>query len=129
MIRTFALLVAFVAAFGTIGLAQNMRYFGAANVRNPRVLAGQVNGNGTVARGSHFTSQLVSTGVYQVTFDPGYFRNGCPMLTVSNFSNGPAQVVNEVYQDKCSGTYTVHFYTAAGQHFNQAFTFVAASTE
>jgi hypothetical protein len=93
------------------------------------VLAGQVNGDGTIARGSHFTSQLMSIGIYQITFDRGYFSNGCPILTVTNFANGNMLLLDEVYQDNCSGTYTVKLFTASGEHFNQAFTFVAAATE
>lgn len=40
--------------------------------RNPEIIAGRVNADGTVAAGDGFFSQRTQTGVYVVTFVPGF---------------------------------------------------------
>lgn len=87
MVRTVALAFALLAAAGTLGYAQNMRGFQARYVRNPRTLAGQVNSDGTIAQGTHFSVMHVGKGTYEITFDDHYFSNGCPIITLTAVSS------------------------------------------
>jgi hypothetical protein len=83
MIRTFALAIALISALGAVAYAQNMRGFAQNAFKNPRTLGGQVNADGSVAQGSHFTVVHIGTGKYEVDFDERYFATGCPILTVT----------------------------------------------
>ena len=125
MVRTFAFVFLLVGALGAIGDAQNMRNFESANFRNPRTVGGQVNRDGSVARGSHFTVTYLGTGQYELNFDSGYFRSGCPILTVTPIQS--ALTTYYVYPKGCR-TYDVYF--RDGQRFvDTPFDLIAVASE
>ena len=125
MIRTFALVFTLIAIFGAIGYAQNLRGLEPLTFRNPRVLAGQVNADGSVKFGAHFSDIHSSKGVYEIDFDETYFRNGCPILTVTGIDAG--NVTSGVFQGRCR-IYDAYFRGAAGL-VDTAFNLIAMAAE
>jgi hypothetical protein len=94
MNRTLLLLGLF-AVLGVTGYAQGVRGFGALN--NPSVLAGAVNPDGSIDRGSHFLVRHLATGVYRIRFDDG-FAHQCPILTVTSVGIGNNPPEDEVFE-------------------------------
>jgi|SRR5579862_1523838 len=125
MFRTFALVVGLVAAFGAFGYAQNLRGYQALNVKNPRAAAGQVNSDGTVAQGTHFTVTRINTGNYEIIFNERYFDNGCPMLTVA-----PIEKANSfmVIQSRCRVWYA-NFSEPGGGRADTSFSLIAVAAQ
>lgn len=125
MIRTFALAVALVGVFGAIGYAQNMHRFEALNVKNPRAAAGQVNLDGSIAQGSHFSVLHLGTGEYELTFDERYFSSGCPILTISGVNTAN---VYRIYPKRCNVDY-VYFNLPGGKFEDTNFNLIAVASE
>jgi hypothetical protein len=56
--------------------------------RNPEVIAGRVNADGTIAAGDGFSVQKTGTGVYVIVFPPGF-------RVVSGTTSFGAQIPND----------------------------------
>lgn len=125
MFRTFALVVALVAAFGAFGYAQNLHGYQALNVKNPRAAAGQVNADGTIAQGTHFTVRYIQKGEYELTFNERYFSGGCPILTISGISTANTDVI---YPKLCN-VYDVYFFDANKHIADTEFDLVAVAAQ
>lgn len=125
MIRTSALVLAFMVVLGAVGYAQNMRGFGASNVKVPRAAAGMVNADGSVAQGSHFTVVHVGTGDYEITFNERYFVSGCPILTLTGVSTRNTYSV----QPRRCNVYEVYFYGSNGRLADSTFDLIAVASE
>ena len=126
MIRTFALVFGLGAGLGAISYAHNLRGSEAMNFKNPRTLAGQVNADGSVSRGTHFTVVHRGTGNYELTFDEGYFANGCPVLTVT-----PLNSINTTFsvsQVRCN-LYDAYFESAKGILTDTEFNLIAVAAK
>jgi len=125
MIRTFALLFAFVAVLGAAGYAQNMRGVGASNLKNARAAAGQVNPDGTIATGSNFSVVHRGTGSYELTFSERYFVKGCPIVMVIPVSSKNTYFVQ---QPRCN-VYDVYFYNLQGKLSDTLYNVIAVASE
>jgi|SRR5579862_350900 len=125
MIRTFVLGVALVVAFGAFGYAQNMRRFDAVSVKNPRAAAGQVNSDGSIAQGNHFSVVHLETGEYELTFNERYFSNGCPILTISGVSTANTY---RMYLRRCN-VYDAYFFGPTGHLADTEFNLIAVASE
>lgn len=125
MIRTSALVFTFLAALAAIGYAQSMRGYQGMAFKNPRALGGQVNADGTVAQGSHFSVVHVGTGQYEVTFSERYFPSGCPIPTISGVNT-----INSyrLYRKLCN-VYDVDFVGANGHFVDTEFNLIAVASE
>jgi hypothetical protein len=89
-----------------------------------RVIAGAINADGSVARGSGFTSEELASGQYQITFTDKQFLRGCPILVASAEVGGAAA---NVVQDPCRGPATIETYFTGGRVASY-FTFIARDT-
>lgn len=126
MFRTVALVFALVGSVGAFGYAQNLRGYQALNFKNPRTLGGQVNSNGSVARGAHFTVTHLATGEYEVDFDVGYFPNGCPIPTVTSLGYN---IIGYAIMRTCR-TYDVYLANITNGHASDtAFDLIAVASE
>lgn len=123
MLRTIALAFVLVAAAGALGYAQNMRGFQPLSVKNPRTLAGQVNSDGTIAQGTHFSVLHVDKGTYEITFDEHYFSYGCPIITLTAVSSIGSF---GVFVKRCY-VYYVDFEGPAGHFQDTAFNLIAVA--
>jgi hypothetical protein len=90
--------------------------------RSPEIIAGRVNGDGSIATGDGFTVQRTGTGNYIVTFAAGFRMTGFSATVASS---------NEIfYQSPTDRTINVQTAsTAGGALFDGAWAFVAVGTQ
>jgi hypothetical protein len=125
MFRTLILSIALVAGFGAIGYAQNMRGFQMLSYKAPRMLGGQVNSDGTIAQGSHFTVVHVGTGQYEITLNERFFPMGCPILTLNGISTIAAA---HLFLQRCN-VYDVEFVGPNNKFVDTEFNLIAVASE
>jgi hypothetical protein len=89
-----------------------------------RAIAGAVNSDGTVARGTGFTAERLSTGTYQITFSDRQFLRGCPIVAASAEVGGAAA---NVVPSPCRGPFEIMTYFTGGT-VDSYFTFIARDT-
>jgi hypothetical protein len=131
MNRVFVLMVALFAVLGVTGYAQGIRGFQPAAFPNPSVIAGVVNRDGEIVRGSHFAVHRVSVGKYRIRFDEHDFAGACPALVVTNLSNYVNPPTNEVFERVPCRIYEVYFWeaNASATRVDEDFNFIAAGTQ
>jgi hypothetical protein len=64
-------------------------------------VAGEVNSDGTILRGSGFTVQHLATGVYQLRFNGDQFVGGCPVMVATTAGSAYYTPFPEVTQASC----------------------------
>lgn len=90
--------------------------------RNPEVIAGRVNADGSIAAGDGFTVARNSIGNYTITPSPG-FRLVSATANPSVYNSAFFMLVLDSFS---SSSFRVLFYnTTGGQNFECPFTFVA----
>jgi hypothetical protein len=131
VVNRFVLFLALVVAMSAPATAQ-AAYGTGPDFRIPRVLGGEVDVNGGRVLGRGFSSALISTGAYQIVFNPDLFRGGCPVMTVTptGMAEGNIIPIALVYQQTaCSRTFFVYFWSPYFlKYVTTAFQFVAVGT-
>jgi hypothetical protein len=116
-----------VLSFGFIGIASAasaFRYIAPSQV-NPKVVAGEVNSDGSVIRGSGFTVAHPRSGTYRLTFDTNQFI--CPVIVVSS-ETGPSSA--SVDKSSCRKPFHVLIWDPIDNRFEDGrFRFIATDTE
>jgi hypothetical protein len=72
-----------IALLGPASAGTIYRYAPPAAI-NVKVAAGEIDADGFIARGVGFTVRHIDTGIYIITFKPGYFPSGCVAMTVTD---------------------------------------------
>jgi hypothetical protein len=91
--------------------------------RNPEIIAGRVNNDGSIAAGDGFTVQLAATGTFVLTFAPGFRVTGIG-TAVWQASTGFI-----VVDSATAGTVTIKTYTSANVLANFNWSFVAVGVQ
>jgi hypothetical protein len=89
--------------------------------RNPEIIAGRVNADGSIAAGDGFTVQKTAVGVYALTFAPGFrvvSLSAVPVLQPVFLGANPA-----------ASPCTVSALSSAGSPGDFAFTFTAVGVQ
>jgi hypothetical protein len=92
--------------------------------------SGEIRADGSIKRGSGFTSRRVGFGQYEITFENGYFPGGCAAMTVGSAGTQDWHpFIGSVTQPGC-GTFhiTLWFPNQAGTT-DHRFQFVAISEQ
>jgi hypothetical protein len=127
MIRSTIIAFAIVALAGSASAVAASRYN--PQIAHDRVVAGEVNSDGTVLRGSGFTAQHMGAGVYQIRFDGGQFVGGCPVMVVTGVGSAYYTPFPEVTQNSCGATFTVYMeYPGQNKFVDNPFMFIARDT-
>jgi hypothetical protein len=105
MIRSTIIAFAIVALAGSASAVAASRYY--PQTTHDRVVAGEVNSDGTILRGSGFTVQHVAMGVYQIKFNGGQFVGGCPVMVATTAGNAYYTPFPEVSQAACGDKFVV----------------------
>jgi hypothetical protein len=127
MIRSIIIAFAIVALAGSASAAAASRYY--PEITHDRVVAGEVNADGTVQRGSGFSAQLVATGVYRIKFNGGQFVGGCPVMIATTAGSAYDTPFPEVSQNSCGDKFIVYMEDPASDAFQDySFMFIARDT-
>ncbi len=125
MNRSIILGIALAIALVGPASGSTFRYLDPA-VASPRVVAGEIDANGNVVRGSGFTVAHPSPGQYEIRFVNNSLR-GCGAMTVTpviRFSY--ADVLGQSSQPNCGRKYHVAIYEISQQRYvDDPFQFVA----
>lgn len=89
--------------------------------RQPEIIAGTVNTDGTIARGDGFTSTRTGVGTYALTFAPGFRLVGIAFTGTANNSD-------TFYYDMVTGALTIRVSNTAVAT-DSGFTFVAVGAQ
>lgn len=118
--------LALAIAAGPASAQSGARYF-AQTSANPRSLAGQINSDGTVQRGTGFTANRLGPGEYEIRFERGYFSTGCAAMIVEGTE--AFNILSNSAQRRCpqrQPTFRVNTYDAkSGLLSDENFAFVA----
>ncbi len=127
MSRILVLSLGLLGVLGVYSYGQGMR--GLATSQGPAVLAGAINSDGSILRGSHFLVRHVSSGVYLIRFIDSYFAGTCPVLTVTSVGYGRVPPWLQVFERKRCRTYLVFVYNDNTSLVDRPFNFIAVGTE
>jgi hypothetical protein len=126
MNRLFVLALALVAAAGPASAQSGIRSAVPAG-GSTQPVAGQINPDGSVQRGSGFTASRLGPGQYRIRFSAGYFASGCAAMVVEGTSS--FNILSNASQARCPerrATFRVNTYDAkSGLLSDQSFAFVA----
>jgi hypothetical protein len=92
--------------------------------------SGEIRADGSIKRGSGFTSRRVGFGQYEITFENGYFPGGCAAMTVGSAgTQGWHPFIASVTQHGC-GTFNITlWYPNQQSTTDHRFQFVAISEQ
>jgi hypothetical protein len=90
--------------------------------RNPEIICGRVNANGTVMAGENFAVQKGPTGVFYLLFPPSF-----KLLSLTANSQGNYYITQTVVMSDGRGQ--VAFSTVAGAAVDMAFSFTAMGNQ
>jgi hypothetical protein len=127
MIRSTIIAFAIVALAGSAPAVAASRYY--PGTVHDRVVAGYVNSDGTILRGSGFSVQHTATGVYQIRFDGGQFVGGCPIMVATTAGSLYYTPFPEVSQASCGDKFIVYMeYPGVNEFQDYSFMFIARDT-
>jgi hypothetical protein len=126
----FIILLGFLVVFGSNAYGQS--YGVEPGFESPRVVAGEVNSEGVILKGTGFTVTHPSAGHFVIHFQPGVFPKGCPVVTATpafKFANPPLAAVYQSDKLACTNSFRVLLSWAGTDVFtDRPFTFIAAGT-
>jgi len=119
--------------FGNVRLGSSGNLFAMGCLQNLRIIAGDVNSNGTVRSGAGFTATRLSTGSYRVTFSDPF---GSTPIVVASLVESPADDNFITLHSISSSTFELRSMDLAGTPANpdnidpqdSRFTFIAMGT-
>jgi hypothetical protein len=113
-----------IALAGPVSAGTMFRYIRPPALNLSRA-AGEISEDGRVVRGQGFTVRHLSVGVYEITFNPGYFPSGCAAMAITDEGILSVPPIGEVQQARCDGRFHVVYHGQIGGRTDQAFQFVA----
>ena len=122
----FVTLLALAIALGGPASAQTS-YELAPDFRNPRVVGGEINADGTIARGRGFRARHIATGEYEITFKEQLFLTACPIMTVTTLNGYGMPIIDQ--GAACSRRFKLNFYLPGPGNVDEAFQFIAVGTQ
>jgi hypothetical protein len=105
---------------GDVKLGPSGEYYAPGGEENLRMLRGSIASDGSVVRGSGFTSSRLGTGRYRISFNTSF--SSIPSAVASIYSS---TVTGEAVIDASATTYVdIRTYNSSGSAADQAFEFI-----
>lgn len=126
MNRLYIISIALAIAFVGTASARPMFQYLQPSFQTPRVVAGAIDVDGIVRRGAGFTAEHRATGLYDITFENGFWSSRCASLVVEPRDD----LVSRVRGGGCNNpTFTAKFVDPkTGDPVDIGFDFIAVET-